>query len=531
MTGPQPRRCLRGGSSGGMRPTTILGLACLLLSRASGQVTVYTDEASFLSDLQSLGYPALHEGFEDDAVWGAVRTPQSAPAVWNQGITWTSNTPNSKVTTSHGAARAGQWGFYEIPHGDWANGIRDGWRGTGDTPLVAIGGWVRTGTPYAKLGLVLDGVPVDLGPSATIGTAPAFFGAISQAGFLGFEFVEQEATPDDWKVLFGDDFSFAFGGTVLDCNENGVPDSQDIQSGTSQDCDRNGVPDECELAFDCNQNGIPDACEVLDEVVFSSGVLSPIGDGAPQSFTVTSPPSPSADVEVTLTAYANLGGSDQFLHVKLNGHDVGDAFVAGSDCPDVPDVATLVVPRQKFESWVGGGDATFAVTASTEVNPDECDLPSTLEIDVAILVPSSADQDGDGQLDACQGLGQRICIAAPNTQFPGGAHEYAYGSPVIADDDLRLEAHHVPAAALGVHFYGMERPRIPFGDGFRCVAGPQLQAMIPVVADGEGIAALQFDLGGAPRIVAGAAVGFQFRYRDAGPTGFNLSDAVVVTFQ
>lgn len=33
---------------------------------------------------------------------------------------------------------------------------------------------------------------------------------------------------------------------VADCNENGVPDTQDISGGTSADCNDTGVPDECE---------------------------------------------------------------------------------------------------------------------------------------------------------------------------------------------------------------------------------------------------------------------------------------------
>ena len=33
---------------------------------------------------------------------------------------------------------------------------------------------------------------------------------------------------------------------VADCNENGVPDAQDILTATSLDCNENGVPDECE---------------------------------------------------------------------------------------------------------------------------------------------------------------------------------------------------------------------------------------------------------------------------------------------
>ena len=34
---------------------------------------------------------------------------------------------------------------------------------------------------------------------------------------------------------------------ALDCNQNGVEDSVEIEDGRSADCNRNGVPDECEI--------------------------------------------------------------------------------------------------------------------------------------------------------------------------------------------------------------------------------------------------------------------------------------------
>jgi len=46
----------------------------------------------------------------------------------------------------------------------------------------------------------------------------------------------------------------------LDCNDNGVPDEDDLASGSSSDCNGNLVPDECEP--DCNANGIPDDCDL-----------------------------------------------------------------------------------------------------------------------------------------------------------------------------------------------------------------------------------------------------------------------------
>ncbi|MCP4250239.1 MAG: hypothetical protein GY778_24615, partial [bacterium] len=60
-------------------------------------------------------------------------------------------------------------------------------------------------------------------------------------------------------------------GQLIDCNTNGIPDSQDIANGTSFDCNGNNIPDECDLAdgtlHDVTQpggggpNGWPDECE------------------------------------------------------------------------------------------------------------------------------------------------------------------------------------------------------------------------------------------------------------------------------
>ena len=38
---------------------------------------------------------------------------------------------------------------------------------------------------------------------------------------------------------------------LVDCNENGIPDNEDIDNGNSSDCHSNGVPDECEPDNEC----------------------------------------------------------------------------------------------------------------------------------------------------------------------------------------------------------------------------------------------------------------------------------------
>ncbi|MHC4063518.1 MAG: hypothetical protein ACYSUQ_14280 [Planctomycetota bacterium] len=79
------------------------------------------------------------------------------------------------------------------------------------------------------------------------------------------------STPDGTNEHHG----FRLAGTVaaLDCNDNGILDTCDVDCGPpagpcdvagcgqSGDCNSNGTPDQCET--DCNSNGMPDDCEVI----------------------------------------------------------------------------------------------------------------------------------------------------------------------------------------------------------------------------------------------------------------------------
>jgi len=47
-----------------------------------------------------------------------------------------------------------------------------------------------------------------------------------------------------------------------DCNDNGIPDSEDLANGTATDCDNNGLLDECQ--DDCDGDGTADACELIN---------------------------------------------------------------------------------------------------------------------------------------------------------------------------------------------------------------------------------------------------------------------------
>jgi hypothetical protein len=67
-----------------------------------------------------------------------------------------------------------------------------------------------------------------------------------------------EALIDDFRL------TARFCNVVIDCNENGVEDAEDIATGVSADCNQNGVPDSCDIASgtseDVDGDGRPDEC-------------------------------------------------------------------------------------------------------------------------------------------------------------------------------------------------------------------------------------------------------------------------------
>lgn len=197
-----------------MRYAAILLVALALPARA--ELIPFTDEGDYLAALATRGYGTIEEGFEDDAAWGTVRTTivggtHTAPSITHLGLTWTSNNSVSDVTTGHGPALTGEWGFFVLPHGDYANGIGDGFRATSAAAglLHGAGGWIETNTPFARVNLILDGSRVVNFENVVIGTQHQFLGVIDTDGFLAVEVRETEGTINDQKYIFGDDFTFA----------------------------------------------------------------------------------------------------------------------------------------------------------------------------------------------------------------------------------------------------------------------------------------------------------------------------------
>lgn len=133
------------------------------------------------------------------------------------------------------------------------------------------------------------------------------------------------------------------------------------------------------------------------------------------------------------------------------------------------------------------------------------------------------------------------CSASPNSSSPNGAQLYWIGSPSVQKNDLVLGVAGVPDSTLGLFFYGAGQTSEPFGDGLRCVSagGTPIQRLGPPLASqGFGVVERPLDLNAPPassgpgEIQPASTWNFQYWYRDpaAGATGFNLSDALSVTF-
>ena len=140
-------------------------------------------------------------------------------------------------------------------------------------------------------------------------------------------------------------------------------------------------------------------------------------------------------------------------------------------------------------------------------------------------------------IPGCGGLCaiSNTCATSPNSQGTGAVMGNL-GSPSLAADDFVLVAEGCPPSHFGIFYYGAEEAALPFGDGLRCVAGPQLYRLPVVLTSPAGRGEHALDFGAPPtpagQITAGSRWFFQFWYRSdvIGGAGFNLSDALSVCF-
>jgi len=313
----------------------------------------------------------------------------------------------------------------------------------------------------------------------------------------------------------------------LDCNNNGVIDTQEIANAPGLDCDQNGFIDECELAVgigDCNLNGIFDACECLDP---RSGVQDCNGNLIPD----LCEPLPDCDSD----------GLPDECEIDCDSNGTPD------DCEVITDCNLNGTPDDCEEDCNENGkpdDCDIADLTSQDCNtnsiPDECDLangtPDCDNNDIpdsCEIANGAPDQNGNGIPDSCECLATNYCTASPNTAGPGVLISIT-GTPSISLNSLGIDATGGPTNQPGLFFHGPGTASQTFGEGIRCVSTPIFRVPPPVFFGGAGNASKQLDMN-APALSGIQPADtryFQLWYRDppGGPAGFNLSNGLEITF-
>lgn len=184
----------------------------------------------------------------------------------------------------------------------------------------------------------------------------------------------------------------------IDCNSNGVPDSDDIAAGTSQDCNNNDVPDECDIASgtarDCNGNSIPDSCDI------AAGTETDCdADGLPDA----------CEVETGVDDCNNNGRHDVCETADgstpdCNHNDIPDSCdIAAGTAPDcnhngVPDSCD---PDSDGDSRVDGCDNCVAIANAGQADSDADGRGDACDNCPTNANANQTDRDGDGVGDAC----------------------------------------------------------------------------------------------------------------------------------
>ncbi len=196
----------------------------------------------------------------------------------------------------------------------------------------------------------------DIGNDPSVSSLP-----VGQSAILKTEMI---AVYDDGDLIYGEE-------GVLDCNDNGIADSDEIQDGSAVDLDGNGLPDECDS--DCDNDGQPDAYEI------QQGEIDCDADGTPDSCQESS--------DCNDNGQSDLCDISEGQAIDCNGNGVPDSCdlsdglsedTQGDGIPDECQLQGLLWDFTLVDQWASG------FTASLEIrnNTGESLTDWTLEFDV-----------------------------------------------------------------------------------------------------------------------------------------------------
>ncbi|MBX3394382.1 MAG: hypothetical protein KF841_03340 [Phycisphaerae bacterium] len=376
---------------------------------------------------------------------------------------------------------------------------------TGLTSVTSIGTGARCGfdlAPFGGLALRYAGFGFQLASTAVIpaGSAATLTVSYSDAALHEGGFRDDSGLELFWfntatgtasaitthrdpiaKTVSGSTASLPSGGGAFllgriipatDCNGNGTPDVCEIESASLAP----GGPYYCVSGCDadCNENGMPDACDVRTRHVVTSSAQGPIGAGAPGSFLLARLPAAVGSVTLEVTARGDFSAESEYLDVRLNGTWIGRVFENGGlDCPAAPVTASISVTSAAFNASLGaaGGSATILLTASSAVDANLCDPPSSAQIRLDYEAESGVtDCNSNGIPDECEsaadcdGNGVRdLCDIAAGVATDCNGNGVPDSCDIASETSADCNANEIPDDCEGPIALTMQR--VPEGGG------------------------------------------------------------------
>jgi alpha-tubulin suppressor-like RCC1 family protein len=291
----------------------------------------------------------------------------------------------------------------------------------------------------------------------------------------------------------------------------------------------------------CNVPGLP-SLQTFVEVsaghahsvgLLSDGNLVVWGDNTFGQWNV--PPLPAG------TQYVEAAtGGGHTVALRSDGEAVAWGYNANGQCvtPQLPNGTTYVeVSAGRFHSLACRSDG--ALLAWGDNSYQQCVVP-TQPLGVGFYELAAGGFHGIARMEdlPCGGSETYCMPPAPNSVGPGGALFQADGCADLPTNTLVFEVVGLPSKAVGIFIYGAQQTKVPFGNGFACIAGTVVRVLPPVLSTSAGTLSVPIDLHkppfsqGAGQILPGSDWNFQYWYRDSNgaPTTYNLSNGVRIVF-
>lgn len=193
--------------------------------------------------------------------------------------------------------------------------------------------------------------------------------------------------------------------TTVDCDQDGIIDELEIDNGAA-DCDGDTVLDSCQIAedssLDCNEDGELDSCSPTATGVNSGNFVSPIGPGTVVTASGNNRAPAAFDVEVKVTARADLDGWGEWFELSLNDTIIDYVFVTGGEaCATSDQVETVLINKALWNSLVEeNGNVSLKLKATQNVSSTEC--PNSRAKLQASWLSDFSDCNGNGTPDLCE---------------------------------------------------------------------------------------------------------------------------------